>query len=263
MAVRIINEAAFDAKFDAESDRIWKQLNKDARAKSKDVRKRYDQERDELINKYNNEDPFNDNAFSKKEVDKDTELVIDKITGKLLYNKIGNLIKSMGFKIDEAEYNENENDLAKVAKEAIGKQKSEYKVSFYDSRIRSRASKILKFTLSKNGKVVGNTIQNRCDFEISLFIRRALLIEKGKPQELFEAFLLSNIPGYIKFMEKNEATNEFISQIYKEYKEISDALSNAPILAHTQEYWDLNEEDNFNLDEDVFPIKENNNKKSK
>ena len=251
MAVRIINEAAFDAEFNRKMDKEWDKIQQGLSRKTDRIKKDYEKQRSELINNYY-KDRFDNPAFELTDItsnkkDYTGKLVIDKVTGKLIYNRLLQLLKENKFDFSNSLYKDSESNIADAIENSMaGVEDIELCYNGIVKGTKTIEHK-LAFNKDKSGKPLGKDGLYKCYFDFNVFIRSGLYELNDKEMEdsvssnLFEILIISNMPKFTTLEEPDRVYKEALNLIQKSISQTS-----------TEEYWDVNEESSFTRDDFKF-----------
>lgn len=263
MAVRIIKEAAFDKNFNDRMDKEWARIHKGVMAKSKEITKKYNKQKSDLINNYYKK-LYDNSAFDIKEINGGKgRLIIDKVTGKLIMNRVRDIMKDYGFNISVDRYSTKERDIADNIENTLSQNEEDLEAN-YNGAIKATKVQVhnLSFNKDSNGKSFGRDSQYKCYLDLSVYIRSGLAQEgefdEAKLSELFEVLVVSNILG---FKAKNDEGNfEILKSFRKDaeaYKSVMDAIQRSITQVGTEAYWNVEEKNSFQGNKDDFIIVKN------
>lgn len=251
MAVRIINEAAFDAEFNRKMDKEWDKIQQGLSKKTDRIRKDYEKQRGELIDNYY-KDRFNNPAFKLIDIKSNKrgytgKLVIDKVTGKLIYNRLLQLLKENDFDFSNSSYKDSDSNIADATENSMnGVEDIELCYNGVVKGTKTIEHK-LAFNKDKSGKPLGKDGLYKCYLDFNVFIRSGLYelntkqMQNSVSSNLFEILVVSNMPKFTTLEEPNKVYKEALNLIQKSIAQTS-----------TEEYWDVNEENSFTRDDFKF-----------
>ncbi|WP_299996593.1 hypothetical protein [uncultured Clostridium sp.] len=237
MAVKIINEKAYDDKFNKDMKNYWNKLNKEYQ---KDKYKDFD---------YNNE----------QEVDGENGiLALDNKTGQIILNGVDAILDSAGYTTDYDFETENRKSLSIIAHKSYynkGNEDEQYNGYEFGSKIIERDLSWRDELVKKDPSKYKNGTY-KIEIKVQVYVRTITAeignsLEKSQNNLKCKVLILSNI-GKLPFNDLKEEYDEIVNSVYHSIK-----------LTGKEKFWDVEEKDIFDLGDLSYINKDQQNKNFK
>lgn len=215
MAVRIVNEAVYDKKFQNHMDSYWDELNR----------------------KYQDDKYKDFNREEQSVNDKNGISAVDHETGKFILDSVDHYLDSLDYKI-QYDFDESDEELTKVINNAFYNKGSEEEKYNGFERATKRVKRHLSFNDPKDGK--------DGDYNIELLIEvrvRTVMSEIGNSLDRnskeikCKVLLISNIRS-LPF-----------EDLKKEYKQVYKLISQSIAKMKRENFWEIDELNSFSLED--------------